>query len=78
MHIKWLDHSSFTENVWRTKEEFEDRGPVECDTVGWILEETDQMYVIVSTMHLSDEFEDKFCGDMCILKGSVQSVKVLK
>jgi hypothetical protein len=78
VHIKWVDHSSFTENTWRTKDEYEDREPVECDTVGWVIKEDKDMYVVVSTMHLSEEYEDKFCGDMCILKGSVKSVRELK
>ena len=78
VRIEWMDHFSFTENTWRTKDEYEDRESCAVTTVGWVLKETDNEYVIVSTWHKSEEFEDKFLGDMCILKGTVKSVKELK
>lgn len=73
-----MDHFSFTENTWRSREEFEDREGCYCTTVGWVLKETDDAYTIVSTWHKSEEFEDKFLGDMCILKGTIKSMKTLK
>jgi len=80
VYIEWLDHCSFTDNDWKDIDEFDDVKPQLIKTVGWILKEDDKMIIVVSTKHEKefDGFDDKYTGDMCIIKGCIQKMKVLK
>jgi len=78
VYIEWFDHASFTENSWKKKEEFLELEDIICETVGWVLLEDKTKYVIVSTKYESEEFDDKYCSDMIILKGAVKTIKEIK
>lgn len=78
VYVEWLDHVSFTESTWRDEDEYKDLNPATCKSVGWILREDDKMMVLVQNIHQSDEFEDKYCGEMGILKGCITLMKELK
>lgn len=78
VYVEWLDHASFTESTWREADEYEDLNPATCKTIGWILRETEDMIILVQTIHYSDEFEDKYCGEMGILKGAITLMKEIE
>lgn len=78
VYVTWLDHCSFTNSMWRVKEEYDALSPPLCQTVGWVLKEDDDMMVVVQTFQEHDDFDDQFCGEMCILKTNIKTLKELK
>lgn len=65
--IEWYDHSSYSESVWRTIEEFEALGPIRVVSLGFVITENDKSLVIVP--HYGEN--DKGGGEMCILKTDI-------
>lgn len=80
IEIEWLDHASYLEAIWRTHEELLDLVPPRVKTLGYLIEEREDAYIIASTVgKLDDPMEERsFCGEMCILKGTVLKIKELK
>ncbi len=73
--VKWLDHASFTEQIWRHSEEYDELIPQEITTVGQLLRETDELIILV----LCYNPEQKHCsGDIMIMKNSIISRRELK
>jgi hypothetical protein len=72
--VGWYDHCSFTENHWRTIEEYDDLSPFYIETVGWVIKETKKYIIVVSTLSESG----KVLGDMCILKNTTKFIKELE
>ena len=77
-YISWMDHCSHTESHWRSVTEAAELGPITCHTVGYILHEDDDCVVLGQTIHSHDELDDKYAGDMCILKPLIKTRKELK
>lgn len=79
VEIKWLDHASYYENTWRSHEELLDLDPPLVSTVGFLIEERENAYIVAGTMgKLDNPLEDRnFGGEMCILKGTVEEMRVL-
>jgi hypothetical protein len=78
VYVEWLDHCSFTESDWKDAEEFDDLEPPLVKTIGWIIREDEKVLIVVSSKYNSDEFNDKYSGEMCIIKGCIQKMKELK
>lgn len=75
VRIKWLDHSGWENNTWHDFDStVSDLAPFAVDTVGFLLNETDQYYVVAGTLANDNE---KTNGEFLILKGTVLSVEVL-
>jgi len=72
--IEWYDHSSYSENAWRTHEEFEALGPIRVVSLGFVITENDQSLVIVP--HYGEN--DKGGGEMCILKSDIVVRRLLE
>lgn len=79
VEIVWEDHSSSSDHGWKSIEEIVEHGiPLVCKSVGWLIKDTKDVKVIVSTMYVPDErFVTKACGDMTILTKAIKSLKVL-
>ena len=71
--ITWFDHCKYSDTRWRSKEEMSSLTPLTVTTVGWIIKETDDHYVLVGTKANNDYYENEFL----ILKGTIKKVKVL-
>jgi hypothetical protein len=77
VYVEWFDHCSFTVAQWRTKEEYDVLQPPLCKTVGWILKEDKDKMIVVQTWQESEEFDDQFVGEMCIIKGNIKVIREL-
>ena len=71
VYIEWLDHCSFGSGCWNTKESCENMEPILAKTIGWLVKETDEHLVVVSTT-LSDNY---YGGDSLILKSCIKKRK---
>jgi hypothetical protein len=78
VYVKWVDHCSFTIQQWRTEEEYEELIPPVCETVGWVLKEDDEMMIVIQTRQIHEDLDDQFCGEMCIIKDNIKTIKELK
>lgn len=81
MFVEWLDHVSFTEAHWREEWEYDDMGPIKCQSVGWIIKEDEHCIVLVQTRNQPIDLEndsEKYSGDICILKSAILMQKELK
>lgn len=79
VEIKWSDHASFTTSEWRDDEEYEELEPQKIITVGQLLKETDEYYIIILCHNPQSEIGiNKYTGDIMILKSCVTSYKELK
>lgn len=78
VQVDWLDHSSFSEAIWRDGEEYTELAPAVCRSVGWLFKDTDTHIILVHNIHDGGEdFEDKYVGDMCIIKGGIIKMRDL-
>lgn len=84
VYIQWKDHVSFTTSTWRTEEDYEDLGPALCETVGWIMKETDDYLIIVNTRNepgvkdLDFDAPENYLGDILVLKSTITKRERLK
>lgn len=81
MFVEWWDHCSFTDSTWREEWEYDDVGPMRCQTVGWVIKESDDHIILVQTRSEPNDLEndsEKYSGDMCILKNNITMLKELK
>lgn len=77
--IEWLDHVSFTEQIWRDDEEYEDLEPITVISVGQVLKETEDYIVLILCFHKgNDGYKNKYSGDIMILKKCIKSIKELR
>ena len=70
--IKWVDHTGF--NEWKTLAEVKEIDLIIIETVGWIVNETPDAVVIVSTLEVDGE---RCHSDFCIYKPAILSRQVL-
>jgi hypothetical protein len=70
--ITWLDHTTFPDNIWRTKKQMNALSPSEMRTVGWLLKETEDYIIVVSTKNC-----DTYTGEFCIVKSTIRGVQEL-
>ena len=74
LKIKWIDHTTFTNAAWRDRKFVEkELTPVHITTVGWLLKETEDYYLLASTKSDDSSMKHEFL----ILKGTVKKVKEL-
>jgi hypothetical protein len=66
--IKWVDHSSFSENTWRDIAVYADGDTFVVFTVGWVVYEDKDVVVLLST---AARESSKGFGDMKILKKAI-------
>lgn len=73
--ITWLDASGGT-GSWEHIENFQEKGPIHCQSVGFVVHETDEYVTIVQ--NLDGEEETKACHHMVIPQMYVKKSRVLK
>ena len=83
VYVEWLDHSSHSSQVWRSKEEYKELKPATCRTIGFVVNEEKEFITIACTNHHiaeTDDYEEEnnFSGDMCILKSCITKLKEVK
>lgn len=73
--IKWLDHSSFSDQSWRDVTDIQKlEGGYEVETVGFLVDENEKQYFVVLALSSSGMFS----GVMAILKDTVIDFQELK
>lgn len=77
-YIRWLDHVSFHESMWRTLPEVHSLEPFICHSVGYVIKETDEYIVLAQTIAPQEELEDQWVGEMLIAKPLIKERKKLK
>lgn len=84
VYVEWLDHVSFTTSTWRSEDEFDDLSPIRCETVGWIIKETDDFIIVIGTRNeptnkdIDTEHEENYLGDILILKSAITKRERIK
>lgn len=73
LKITWLDHCKYSNTKWRSKEELSDLTPLIVTTLGWVIKETNDYYILASTKAKGGSYE----GEFLILKGTIKKVKEL-
>jgi hypothetical protein len=74
VHVQWYDHNSFSFNVWRSLNEFDDPAPMLVDSVGYVVSETPEVLAIAA--HAAFE-TNNFTGEMMIVKNAIKKIKIL-
>ena len=72
VYIEWVD--SARNNDWNTFDETDlekSFKPVECETIGWLIQETDTYIVVTQSIGYEPE---QFCGTMTIPKCSIKKM----
>lgn len=77
VQIKWVD-SNHTNGAWKWLSQFEKRNPILCVSVGWLIQDDDDVKVIVQTFGDVDEADDmQYAGDKIIPTSAVRSIETL-
>jgi hypothetical protein len=71
--IEWVDHATFSDNIWRSREELGTLKPVPICSVGFIMHDREDHLVLCST-YSSDK---TMCNEFCIIKSCIVKVKPL-
>lgn len=74
-YIEWLDPSS-EHNGWfeLVQNELEKLKPCVCQSVGWVIKETEEYIVIVSSLIPDDK---QASNDVCIVKSLITKQKLI-
>lgn len=72
--IEWYDHCSFHGNVWTSKDKIYNNAPILITTLGFLINERKDSYIVASTI---DHEDNCMKGDLCIIKATIKSIKVL-
>lgn len=74
VRLTWNDHSSYDTNCWREINYIkENLTPTKVETVGFLIKETEDFYLVVSTISTSENAT----GEFAILKKAVLFKEVL-
>lgn len=81
-YIEWYDHGAHTTQEWRDEKEYHLK-PVLVRSMGFVISETSEYIVLGMTWHHTaedDDFEEenKFSGDMCIIKNCIKEMRELQ
>lgn len=75
-YIEWYDHSSYTNSRWRKRREFaEQKEPMLCASVGWLVSENGQMVILAGNCghpEFTQDDDTSFSGDMTIIKKCIR------
>ena len=71
--VKWLDHSS--ESAWRGREEAKKVEDWECETLGWVIEETEKYLILASSRVVRC---DQVSDTTAIIKGDILERRELR
>lgn len=71
--IVWNDHVSFTENLWRDFDTLKELSPMEVKSVGYIIKQEKDYYIMAS--HVTNA--DSGMGELCILKTDIKEFHYL-
>ena len=74
LHIEWLDHCSFTDSNWKSRDELETLAPVRVVTVGFLVKDHKDFFIVASTVGDNGQY----VGDFCIAKGTIVKVKKIR
>ena len=72
VYVEWVD--SARNNDWNTVDEINFKTsfrPIEVETVGWLIHETDDYIVVAQSIGYEPE---QFCGTMTIPKCSIKKI----
>lgn len=72
--IEWYDHCSYHANTWTNKALIRDNKPILITTLGFLINENKETYIVASTI---DGEDNMMKGDLCIIKATVKSIKSL-
>ena len=67
-YIKWLDHTAWDKAEWNDIEALEELEPVSVYSVGWVIKETEDYIIIVSTIQPDTDIVH---SEFCVLKGAI-------
>ena len=67
-YIKWLDHTAWETAIWNDIDELEELEPVIVHSVGWVIKETPEYIIIVSTIQPENDIVH---SEFLILKGAI-------
>lgn len=71
--IVWDDHTSFTENLWRDFDTLKELSPMEVKTLGYIIKDERDYYVLAA--HITDS--NVAMGELCIMKANIKEFNYL-
>ena len=74
-HIIWYDHCSHETSQWRDIDEATELKPILVASVGYVIHEDSDVVVLGQSLMIppeEDDFDDKYAGDICILKILIQ------
>lgn len=72
--ITWLDHTTYDDCAWRSIEESKELRPITMTTVGYLLEDHKDYYIVASTISNVDTCTNEFL----ILKGTIKKFKEIE
>lgn len=77
--VTWYD-SKQTDGSWKWLSEFEPRQPIRCMTVGWLIQDDNDVKVIAQTMGDIDGDDDdmQYAGDKVIPTCAVIKIETLR
>ena len=76
--ILWMDHCNSKGDEWKALETIKDLSPIKIFTVGWIVKETPEYVITLSTFYDPDgEHAEYGYGDLCIHKSCIIKRKKL-
>jgi hypothetical protein len=75
VQIKWMDHAQITTTAWRSREEVVEilADPPIIDTVGWIIYEDKDIYIIASVL---DETHSR--SEITVFKNCIVKKRIIK
>ena len=75
VYLEWIDSTSITGNLWKTKELLLEKGEVDrCKTIGFIVKEDSESITIVNSFSCEQEYVS---GDVTIPKCSIRKRRVV-
>lgn len=79
IYIEWYDHCGYTTTQWRFAREYEDLEPSLCHSIGFVIKETKDYYILAANASdmLNPGVQTGFSGDMLILKDTIKRKKDL-
>ena len=72
--VKWIDISSF-DGPWMTKAEAKELKPIHMETLGWIIHETEEYIIVVSTL---DNENDSVGNVNCLPRTLITDIKTIE
>jgi hypothetical protein len=67
-YIKWLDHTAWETAIWNDINKLEELEPVLVYSIGWVIKETPEYIIIVSTIQPDNDIVH---SEFLILKGAI-------